>query len=96
MVRWVKLPKTWETVDPEAFVCVLNFSDLFVEERHPINPPSNHNCGHRELVFECLVQFSAHLKLQDLKNFVPADIGCQILAVGSASLFPKESSVGAP
>ena len=42
------------------------------------------------------MQFSAHLKLQDLKVLVLADIGCQVLAVGSASLFPKESWVDAP
>ena len=96
MVRWVKLPKTWETVDPEAFVCVLNFSDLAVEERHRVIPPSKHKRGRSELVFECLVQFSAHPELQDLKVLVLADIGCQVLAVGSASLFPKESWVDAP
>ena len=96
MVRRVKGPKAWETVDPEAFVCVLNFRDLAVEERHPVNPPSKHKCGRSELVFEGLVQFSAHLKLQDLKVFVLADISWQVLAVGSASLFPKESWVDTP
>ena len=46
MVRWVKLPKTWETVDPETFVCVLNFSAFAVEERHPVKPPrKNVNVG---------------------------------------------------
>ena len=42
------------------------------------------------------MQFSARLKLQDLKAFVLADMGCQVLAVGSASFFPKESWVDAP
>ena len=83
-------------MDLEAFVRVLNFSDLSVEERHPVSPPSKHKRGRRELAFECLVQFSAHSKLQDLKAFVLADIGCQIIAVGSASLFPKESWINTP
>ena len=96
MVRRVRLPKTWETVYPEEFVCVLNVSDLAVEERHPVNLPSKHKRGRSELVFECLVQFAAHLKLRDLKVLVLADIGCQVLAVESASLFPKESWVDAP
>ena len=62
----------------------------------PVNPPGKHKRGRSEFVFGCLVQFSAHLRLQDLKAFVLADIGCQILAVGSASLFPKEGWADAP